>query len=109
ERPGGEAVAAGCIHVTPRHLHLPPRPETRNAASSSRRSTHLLLLGNRGGNVPRAPSLELCVLPSGGGQLPCAVRTCAIRHWNSASYRPNVHVPQNVGLDFQDAVLVPWS
>jgi hypothetical protein len=35
--------------------------------------------------MPRAPSLELSVLPSGGGQFPIAVRVTP-RHWNSPSY-----------------------
>ena len=36
--------------------------------------------------MPRAPSLELCVLPSGGGQ-PIESGLTESLHWNSTSYR----------------------
>ncbi len=46
--------------------------------------------------MPRAPSLELCVLPSGGGQ-PIQSGLTESLHWNSTSYRKRPATESSVG------------
>ena len=72
----GESGSGDCLDEGPTqgYRSRPPRTEiqeTKNTnAARSRGSRGIALRLMRRVNVPRAPSLELYVLPNGGGQLP---------------------------------------